>query len=167
MYFRPSHYDKVIHQWRRRPFVRERFSCFLDAPVGFEFKINQTRRKISQAKAGDGEQLILSDMVSSKSANVLFSVSTDAGLKPSSITYLDGDFVSRVFRGNSEEQLSEWVHGLYEWVEESFGQHINPEKLFIFYPQRPSRDGKTKYVVFFVQLENRLYNEARRNILHH
>jgi hypothetical protein len=92
---------------------------------------------------------------------------TPAGLKPSWVTYLDGDFVSRVFQGNSEEQLSEWVQDMYEWVIETFGLHINPEKLFIFYPQRPARGGKTKYVVFFVQLENRRYNEARRNILHH
>lgn len=153
-YFQPSQYDNVIHQWRQRPFVRRKFSCFLNRPVAFKIVMNQTRKQIAHARANDddNEQLILSDMVSSKSANVLFSISSTARLDPSEVTYLNGYYVSRVFHGD-EEQLSEWANEMHDWVEESFDQFVNPEEMFLYSPQRPCKeDGSTKYVVFFVQI---------------
>lgn len=154
-HFQPQDYDEVIHHWKRRPFLKVKFSCFAGEPVGFEYKLQESRRKISTARAGDEEELVLSDMVSSKQASVMFSISSDANLKRrDSISYLDGFFVSKVFavRGGDKANLSEWVDEMDEWVEDTFDQFIEHDKLFVHYPQRPSVDGKTMYVVLFVQL---------------
>lgn len=156
MYFQPQDYDQVIHRWERRPFLKEQFTCFVGEPVGFEYKLKRTRRKIANARARDEEELILSDMVSSKQASVMFSISSDVNFKKrgESIEYLNGYFVSKAFafRGEDKVKMSEWVEEMDEWVEDTFNQIIEPDKLFVHYPQRPSKDGKTMYVVLFVQL---------------
>jgi hypothetical protein len=90
-------------------------------------------------------------MVSSKSANVLFSVSSDYHLNNAEVHYLNGTFVSRVFSGRTLANFSTWVDEMHSWVATHFGQHIDPERFFVCYPSKPPLDGKTKHVVFFVQ----------------
>ena len=130
-------------------------------PVGFEYKINQARKRIRSAGARDEEQLLLSDMVSSKRANVLFSVSSDFNFGRSEVQYLNGTFVSKVFCGSSYASMADWVHEMHEWVATEFGEYINPEKFFIFHPQTPSKEETTTYVVFFAQLK-KIPRENRR-----
>lgn len=160
-YFQPSLYDEVVHQWMQRPFFKQRLNCFLNIPVGFDIKIHRALRRIRKAGAQDDENLILTDMVSSKSANVLFSVSSDHHLKTSEVQYLNGTFVSKVFSGRTLANVSSWVDDMHSWVATQFGQHIDPERFYVCYPSKPPLDGKTKYVVFFVQLRSQHTTPAR------
>mmetsp|Transcript_21197 Transcript_21197/g.48920 ORF Transcript_21197/g.48920 Transcript_21197/m.48920 type:complete len:281 (+) Transcript_21197:422-1264(+) len=157
-HFEPQLYQDMIHRWVNRPFLRKEIHCFLNVPLGLQGQVHEARRKISKTEdANDGQNWVLMESNPYTSSwtktQILFSIASDEYFESEELVWLNGTYVSRVFK--RPRNSTDWTSEMTEWVQGTLRKQIRPEDkntYFTYSPNQRTKEGVSDLTVLFVKM---------------
>lgn len=143
--FNPEPWDKKIHDWKEKKFVKAKVFTFMHIPLNFGKVIVPIATKIDEANANPETRLCLSDHTSSWNMDIYVAVSKEVpGLENTAIS---GKFLSKVYEGDFKE-TGKWCKDFESYAKEK-GYKI--KKMYMSYTTCPAcakAYGKNYVIVF-------------------
>ena len=146
--FDPINWDDKIFEWDNKKFIKESLPSFFYIPIGFGRVMKRVDKKLTMAKAGNPDNMGLSDHVSRWRMNVYIAV--DREIPDAENVTLSGKFYSRVYEGPYRD-TGKWTKE-YKAIAQSKGFDI--KKWYMWYttcPKCAKKYGKN-YVVIISEL---------------
>ena len=147
--FNPEPWEKKIHQWQNKRFVRAKVKTVFHLPVNFGAVMKKLDGQVRQAGASIPDNLCLSDHTSQSNMDVYLAVDREIpGLE--NVT-LSGKFLSKVYEGDFK-QTGKWCQDFSTYAQQ---QKRSIAKMYMWYttcPRCAKKYGKN-YVVIIAEVK--------------
>jgi hypothetical protein len=146
--FDPQPWDEVTHEWKDKPFIRDRVRTFFYMPLNFAKVISRMNVLVEKSSAAMPDYLCLSDHTSKWNMDLYLAV--DKPVAGAENVTLSGKFFSKVYEGSFNE-TGKWMKD-FDAVLNKKG--LNALKTYMWYTTCPkcAKKYNKNYVVLVASL---------------
>ena len=127
----PERWDKKIHQWDQKCFIKGSVFTFFYMPINFGSVITKLTKKAEEAGASMPDNRCLSDHTSMLNMDIYLATSKE--ITGENVIKLSGRYLSKVYEGNFNKS-GEWHKDFEEYVRNE-GLKLN--KTYMWYTTCP------------------------------
>ncbi len=146
--FDPTPWDRKIHKWDKKRFVKEKGFSLFYMPMNFGVVMKRLDKKVRQAGATIQDALVLSDHTSKWNIDLYAAV--DKEVPDAENTTISGSFLSKVYEGDFRN-TGNWCRDFESYAQ---GEHLKVKKQYMWYTTCPKCAKKygRNYVVIVAEL---------------
>lgn len=141
----PEKWDKKLHLWDEKNFIKGSVFTFFFMPVNFGRVITRLCKKAEEAGATTPDNICLSDHTSKWNMDIY--LATDKEIQGANNTKLNGKYLSRVYEGDFRK-TGEWYKDFEKYLREEGHDMTKTYMWYTTCPKCAKKYGKNYVVIF-------------------